>query len=41
VNDTYGHAVGDVVLREVAERVRGHLRAAMSSRAMAGRSSWW
>ena len=28
VNDTYGHASGDVVLREVAERVRGHLRAA-------------
>ncbi len=28
VNDTYGHAVGDIVLREVAERVRSQLRAA-------------
>jgi two-component system cell cycle response regulator len=28
VNDTHGHAAGDVVLREIAERVRGHLRSA-------------
>lgn len=26
VNDTYGHAVGDQVLKEVAERLRGELR---------------
>jgi two-component system cell cycle response regulator len=28
VNDTFGHAAGDVVLREVSERVRSHLRSA-------------
>lgn len=28
VNDTHGHATGDAVLREVADRVRGHLRSA-------------
>jgi two-component system cell cycle response regulator len=27
VNDTYGHNIGDRVLREVAERMRNHLRA--------------
>jgi two-component system cell cycle response regulator len=28
VNDTHGHAAGDVVLREIAERLRTHLRSA-------------
>jgi two-component system cell cycle response regulator len=28
VNDTHGHAAGDAVLREIADRVRAHLRAA-------------
>jgi two-component system cell cycle response regulator len=28
VNDTFGHSAGDVVLREVSERVRSHLRSA-------------
>lgn len=28
VNDTHGHAIGDCALREVAERVRAHLRSA-------------
>lgn len=28
VNDTHGHAIGDVALREVADRIRGHLRSA-------------
>jgi two-component system cell cycle response regulator len=28
VNDTFGHAAGDVVLREVSDRVRSHLRSA-------------
>jgi two-component system cell cycle response regulator len=27
VNDTHGHAAGDAVLREIAERVRAHIRA--------------
>lgn len=28
VNDTFGHAAGDAVLRDVSERVRSHLRSA-------------
>ena len=28
INDTHGHAAGDVALREVAERLKSHLRAA-------------
>lgn len=28
VNDTHGHAAGDTVLREIADRVRAHLRSA-------------
>lgn len=28
VNDTHGHAIGDVALREVADRIREHLRLA-------------
>jgi two-component system cell cycle response regulator len=28
INDTHGHAAGDIALREVAERLKAHLRAA-------------
>ena len=28
INDTHGHAAGDIALREVAERLKSHLRAA-------------
>ncbi len=36
VNDTYGHAAGDAVLREVAERIRGGVRAGDTVARMSG-----